>query len=923
MFNHLRQKLNFNPARRVSLREKGQSLVEMAIIAPLLIFLLLGTFEVGNAVRSYMVLVNVSREITRFAVRPGYMDFSTTDTIEASYQKVKDWVYTTLGDQLSLNFSEINGNATLIVSHMVVDTGLPCQDILTNPGGCDCNQFVTNLNYAKNYKLDDIIVHPDKPGMEYQAMRFGPAQTSTGSKASKIDFENLVNTEIAPENNRFNCELIKKGGVSSANNMIVTELFVDQPQLFGFPFISNPYTDPVPLYAHTSMRLVSAARSLVDNIDTVGPVCMAYPFTFNQSIFSDPNHPTAPQQIDTFEGDAAGNFGWITWNPDSSNNNANYIEDEMRVPQMSMNDFTNALNSSDHSLSVGDAVSTKPGIANSSGVDAQLQLLVGKTIIVPVYSNNPGTGENSYYVVSHFAQIQIDQICLPRNGDKCSGTNNAEIRATFLGYVDDNCQGDGGGGGGGGGGGVNNAPVAANDAASTVKNTSVIISVLTNDSDPDGDTLTIADATDPAKGTIQVSADGKTITYMPKNNDTGTYSFTYTISDGNGGTATATVMVTVAAGANNPPVAANDSATTKASTAVTVNVLNNDTDPDGDALTVSAIGAPAHGSVSNNGTSITYTPTAGYTGSDTFTYTVGDGKGGTATATVLVTVTAVNGPPAVANDSYTANEDTPLNVPARGVLSNDTDPNGDSLAAIKVSDPSNGTLTLNVDGSFTYTPNANFSGTDTFTYKASDGANSSTTNATVTIVVNPVNDPPVAGNDSYSVRLCRTLTVASPGVLANDTDIDTVVISAVKVSNPTKGSLTFNGVGSFTYTPTATGLDSFTYKANDSQADSNVATVSITVNANTTPTANNGTASIKKNGTRTISVSSLVGDADGDTLTLSGVVKTSGSGSVASYSGTTINYTAPSSAGSAVIQYTISDGCSTKSATINVTITNY
>ena len=107
-------------------REKGQSLVEMALAAPILIFLLIGVFEVGWAIRSYVVLVNVNREITRFAVRPGYLDFSDESTVAASYGKVRSWVDTSLTGQLDMNFDETDGNATLIISHLVADTGMPC-----------------------------------------------------------------------------------------------------------------------------------------------------------------------------------------------------------------------------------------------------------------------------------------------------------------------------------------------------------------------------------------------------------------------------------------------------------------------------------------------------------------------------------------------------------------------------------------------------------------------------------------------------------------------------------------------------------------------------------------------------------------------------------------------------------------------------
>src|SRR5205823_4843610 len=119
--------------------------------------------------------------------------------------------------------------------------------------------------------------------------------------------------------------------------------------------------------------------------------------------------------------------------------------------------------------------------------------------------------------------------------------------------------------------------------------------------------------------------------------------------------------------------------------------------------------------------SFSYTPAANYNGSDSFTYMVNDGTIDGNPATVNITVVPVNDTPVAANDSYTTYEDTPLTVTAPGVLTNDSDVDGDSLTAILVSSPSNGGLTLNADGSFTYTPNANFNGTDTFSYKANDG----------------------------------------------------------------------------------------------------------------------------------------------------------------------------------------------------------
>lgn len=209
--------------------------------------------------------------------------------------------------------------------------------------------------------------------------------------------------------------------------------------------------------------------------------------------------------------------------------------------------------------------------------------------------------------------------------------------------------------------------------------------------------------------------------------------------------------------------------------------------------------------------------------------------GGSLDAFLMVlseSVLDANDPPVAVNDSYSVNEDTQLNVAAAGVLTNDTDVERNALTAIKVANPASGTVTLNANGSFTYTPNANFFGTDSFTYMANDGSADSNV-ATVTITVNSVNDPPVAVNDSYSVNEDMVLNVAAAaGVLANDTDIDGGTLSAIQITSPSHGTLTFNANGSFTYTTVTDylGPDSFTYKANDGAADSNVATVNITVN---------------------------------------------------------------------------------------------
>jgi len=193
---------------------------------------------------------------------------------------------------------------------------------------------------------------------------------------------------------------------------------------------------------------------------------------------------------------------------------------------------------------------------------------------------------------------------------------------------------------------------------------------------------------------------------------------------------------------NTPPVAVDDSATVaEDSGANTIDVLANDSDPDGDTLTITGVTQGAHGSVTNNGTSVAYTPAHDFAGGDSFTYTVSDGHGNSATATVHVTVFDV--PPVAHPDSYSMNQDTTLTVAAPGVLGNDTDPDigSDIIRAVLASGVSHGTLALNADGSFVYTPAPHFAGLDGFTYRANDGIADSNT-AAVTIHIADT-EPPV------------------------------------------------------------------------------------------------------------------------------------------------------------------------------------
>ena len=367
---------------------------------------------------------------------------------------------------------------------------------------------------------------------------------------------------------------------------------------------------------------------------------------------------------------------------------------------------------------------------------------------------------------------------------------------------------------------VNDAPTAGNDTATTAEDTPVTINVKANDVDVDGDPLTTTVVTNPTKGTITANANGS-FTYTPAANVNGTDTFTYRVSDGTLSSAPATVTVTVTA-VNDAPVANPDTATTAVNNPVVINVKANDTDVEGSALSTVLVTNPANGTVALNAGNYTYTPRANFTGTDTFTYRVWDGAANSAPTTVTVTVAAVHNPPVAGNDSAITTEDTPVTV---NVLVNDS--GGGALTTSVVTGPANGIVAHNVDGSFTYTPAANFNGTDTFTYYVSDGTATSGP-ATVTVTVTAVNDAPVA-NPNRAIIEENTSVVLN--VLANDKDFEGQPLTASLVSGPANGTITANANGSFTYTPAANfnGTDTFTYRVSDGTFDSAPATVTISV----------------------------------------------------------------------------------------------
>ncbi|MDH5723673.1 MAG: tandem-95 repeat protein [Alphaproteobacteria bacterium] len=380
---------------------------------------------------------------------------------------------------------------------------------------------------------------------------------------------------------------------------------------------------------------------------------------------------------------------------------------------------------------------------------------------------------------------------------------------------------------------VNDNPVAADDSAVTNEDTAVTITVLSNDSDIDGDVLSVASVSGAVNGTAIVNADN-TITYTPNADFNGSETLTYVVSDGNGGTDTASIAATVNP-VNDAPVAGNDSFSGNEDTVITGNLLVNDSDIDGDVLSaVAATLITVNGATVNilaNG-DFTYTPVANFNGADSFTYTLDDGAGLTDTATVSIDVLPVNDNPVATNDIAVTDED---NAVTFDVLSNDSDIDGDALVVTAVNGAVNGTAIVNADNTITYTPNADFNGSEMLSYTISDG-NGGTSVANIDLTINAVNDNPVALDDVFmtdeDIPLAGSVFSDNGNGTDYDVDGDALSVQAGVLITSGGNSVTLNADGTFTYTPGIEffGDDSFDYTVLDGQGGMDTATAFITVN---------------------------------------------------------------------------------------------
>ncbi|MBE9635496.1 Ig-like domain-containing protein [Salipiger mangrovisoli] len=319
-------------------------------------------------------------------------------------------------------------------------------------------------------------------------------------------------------------------------------------------------------------------------------------------------------------------------------------------------------------------------------------------------------------------------------------------------------------------------PIAEDDSAETDEDVAVTIDVLANDSDPEGEPLTVVSAeVTGGEGSVVINGDG-TLTFTPAEDFTGDAEITYTIEDPAGNSATGHVAVAVSP-VNGDPVAEDDLVTTANNTPVTLDPTLNDSDPDGDTLTVTGVGEASSGTVTLNADgTVTYAPNPGHSGPDSFTYTIDDGNGGTDTGTIVVKTgipttptEGGNTPPDAVDDLY---HTTGTSTATFDPTLNDSDADGDALSITSIGTPTNGTATLNEDGTVSYTAEEGFEGYDSFAYTIEDGQGGYDT-AYVTVEVMPCFTPGTLIATPQGERLVEDLKVGDR-VITRDNGIQEI-----------------------------------------------------------------------------------------------------------------------------------------------------
>lgn len=397
---------------------------------------------------------------------------------------------------------------------------------------------------------------------------------------------------------------------------------------------------------------------------------------------------------------------------------------------------------------------------------------------------------------------------------------------------------------------VNDVPIADTQVITTPEDTATNLTLTA--SDVDGDSLSYAVVTTPANGTL--SGTPPHLVFSPQANFNGTNTFTFTASDGNSTSAPVTVTLIVTP-VNDAPIAIAQALTLDEDIPAAITLSA--TDVENDSLSFTILNGPTNGTLSGTAPHLTYTPTSNFNGLDAFTFEANDGQTNSLPASVILTVRPVNDAPVASGQSVTTDEDTPATI----VLTA-TDVDGDALTYSISSQPAHGTLSLLSGNQFTYTPNLNYNGADSFSFVANDGTTNSSA-ATVSITVNPVNDPPVAQNLTVTSANGQPV---SGTVTATDPDGDSLTFALQ--TQGSKGTAVMQANGNFVYTPQAgaSGVDTFAFTTSDGSASAiGTVTVHLSTSINHAPVARSLSVTNDEDTPVTITLSAT--DADNDPLT--------------------------------------------------------
>lgn len=452
---------------------------------------------------------------------------------------------------------------------------------------------------------------------------------------------------------------------------------------------------------------------------------------------------------------------------------------------------------------------------------------------------------------------------------------------------------------------VNDAPVAQAQSISTAEDMFVPVTLV--GTDVEGSTLTYTVVTQPQHGILLNTAPN--LIYEPDPNYYGPDSFTFRVNDGSLNSAAATVSITVHP-LNDRPVADAQSLFTDEDTTLSVTLTG--VDIDNDPLTYTVLTQPGHGTLSGTAPNLSYLPATNYNGTDSFTFEVSDGTTNSLPATISLTILPVNDRPIVYATNYTTLEDTATNVVITASDVEDT-----NLTFTVVTQPAHGTLTGTGDN-LIYSPAANYHGSDSFTFKASDGLLDSET-VTVSLTISPLNDNPVADAKTVTTDEDAGVSITLTG---SDVDGDTLTFNVL--TQPAHGTLS-GTPPNLLYTPATNyhGSDSFTYEASDASTSSAPATVSITINSvNDVPVVDAGADQTNRQDqvTSLLAIISDDGDPVGSTLTFQWSGQGPGSVFFAdrNATNTTVTFSTP---GVYVLTATATDGLATNQDQVTITVT--